>query len=195
MLKQPGGQANVLTSSLALIVCSPTLRPMKLVALFQALLLLSTTVLPEGRYLLAPGAVCEDGCKCTTESREAGMCCCSQNKSAATKSDKTANSCCAAGGDSQVESCCSKNDTTKTCCQTKSRSTRKQNSPVWGIVGQCPCGSDSAEVHVLCMPRTRVQHASLQSPLQRHCVIDVDDESCSPQLPAPATPPPQNHSC
>ena len=186
---------------------------MKLAAALQILLLLATTLLPEGRYSLAPGGSCAETCGCSKESRSAGSCCCSKKaalpKAAGTASAKSccasAKSCSASGKVADTKSCCQKAASTarcgraasaaRTCCQQKDAGTGKQSSPPWSVVSQCPCGTDSAELHVVCMPRTRAISCAVQSQPETCERLVVTDDMCSPLPPAPATPPPQSFPC
>ncbi|APZ94221.1 hypothetical protein Fuma_03845 [Fuerstiella marisgermanici] len=172
---------------------------MKLLALIQALLLLTTSLVPEGRVLLSGGS-CAGECGCSADSRRSGTCCCSTAPPSESSRDSSdADSCCQSGKSERVNSapasCCSRKGAPKSCCSEDS-SPRKQREPTpdWGMISTCGCGEYSATL-VLHAPRTVVRGVRVQGTYARPESSLTIDECCNAERSAPATPPPKSSSC
>lgn len=172
---------------------------MKLLALIQALLLLTTSLVPEGRVLLSGGS-CAGECGCSADSRRSGTCCCSATPSSESSGDASdTSSCCQAGkldaADSVASSCCNRKGAPKSCCSENS-SPRKQREPTpdWGVITTCGCGEYNATL-VLHAPRTVVRGVRVHSAHARPESCLTVDDACTAERSAPATPPPKSSSC
>jgi len=163
---------------------------MKLLAVFQIVLLLATCVVPEGRHLLARSSGCANNCGCSEESRRAGNCCCAgkettDSESAASETSRKA--CCQRAEKASKKSCCQ----SSACC-TKSTTTEGNDPPKGVQISTCPCGGDVYEVMVIMMPRVpplRVHLAAAADIAAWCCSTDDRFESDRPE---PESPPPQN---
>lgn len=158
---------------------------MKLLALFQILLLLGTALLPEGRIDISGG-----GCGCSAESRASGRCCCSE----------AANSCCA-GSVAESRSKDSSLVPLRSCCQRKTTSacwkpladslTERRTQPESETMSRsCPCGATSAELAIVRMPRLRplgvtVGGAELPESLVSSGVMGFGRHRETPPVPPP----------
>ena len=168
-------------------------RFMKLFAILQILLLVGTSLLPEGPYLRGPSSQCANGCGCTAETRRAGQCCCTRRQTA---------SCCDKSAASK--SCNSKRAPGRSCCSTRSKSAatgtpksrryakqhRTPKSPN-GLVSGCPCGGPSPGLHLLHMPRDTPDYATLLNGYSFCAPLVVSNDVYSPFTSLPPTPPPK----
>jgi len=114
----------------------------KLLALIQIVVLLSTLLIPEGHTSVSSG-----GCGCSTSERTAGTCCCSTGTGsccsvASLKADKGKPSCCQkAKAEKQTPT---KSPKAQSCCSKKATGT--------GIRSSCPCGG-TTQFAIALMPR------------------------------------------
>ncbi len=172
---------------------------MRILALIQALLLLTTSLVPEGRVLLSGGS-CAGECGCSADSRRSGTCCCSTAPSSdSSRKTSDADNCCQAerpdAADSTASSCCNRKGATKSCSSDDSGSRiRREPTPDWGMISTCGCGEYSATL-VVHAPRTVVRGVRVQSAYAcPESCLTVDD-GCTAERSAPATPPPKSFSC
>lgn len=190
--------------------CSSSLAPrlnMRLFALLQIALLLTTSILPEGRMLLSQAQVCSDGeCGCLAESRRNGTCCCSTKS----RDERDSESRCRQSGDEATSEdstsvCCSRKvksrpseDCHEACCSTKpSPATRydKAADVLETAVSGCSCGGNSPVVWVCHMPRTLPTRVPSPAFTWTHEVnVPVDDRR-QRKVDEPPAPPPDNACC
>ncbi len=172
---------------------------MKLLALLQTLLLLTTSLIPEGRVMMAGAGACTGECGCSSESREAGNCCCSkaeQEQPAKSQERETARTSCCKKATPSEKTCCSGKSSLRPCCSKSNDSDGNRDAvPECGVISTCPCGSSFVDASVIHGPRTVVTRVQIQSGRNwiRSCTIL--DDCCSPERPAPATPPPKSSTC
>lgn len=164
---------------------------MRILALLQIVLLLATSLVPEGRHLLSAKTQCGSDCACSAESRQAGTCCCSgKTKASDVDADtdaepaKGCSNCKAAVA--KATECCSQ---TKSCCKAGPRS-GKSNCHQEAI-SACPCGSDAYELVVITMPRTGPLRVHLESPCNVEMPSTILDERCDSAISEPESPPPK----
>ena len=192
--------------------CPSSLAPrlnMRLFACLQIALLLTTSILPEGKILLSQAQVCNDGeCGCSAESRQNGTCCCSTKKERGERDSecRSGQSGDEATADNSASVCCSKESLTgkpsenssETCCSTKpSPASRcdKATDVLMSAVSGCSCGGDSPVVWVCHMPRTLpVRIPSPALALTQEVNVLVDDQR-QPKVDEPPTPPPDDRVC
>lgn len=178
---------------------------MRLIALLQIALLLTTSILPEGRILMSQSRMCDGGeCGCSAEARNGGTCCCTIK----TQGDRESDDRCEqnSDGDATVAEstgrCCSlttrQDDSARDSCSTKAAPIAGCGQPTDALVGtvsSCACGEDSPGVWVSHMPQTMpilvtapeiTFTGSLKAPVddQRHRKVDK-----------PPTPPPNAIFC
>ena len=176
---------------------------MRIVAFIQAILLLTTSLIPEGRVLLGGHEACAGECGCSAESRREGTCCCSSAKQSPSAdcnaSGKASKSCCSAASEDKSSAvtnyCCSKSASPRSCCSSKGGgNSKRQPSPRWGVISTCGCG-EYAATSILHAPRTVVSGVRVQGSHDRIEACLIFDQRCNAERPAPATPPPKSSSC
>lgn len=143
---------------------------MKLIAIFQILILLTSVIIPEGAHRIVRGCSCGDDCQCSSETKTAGTCCCgtkpsetaSANKSSCCQSkDETSRSaCCSKPPKTDSPSCCQKPDSPKSCCEAPTSSEAIKTAccdPQTG--GRQICGRKNSQGS-----NSRHSHDSISSP-------------------------------
>ena len=122
----------------------------KLLSLIQIAVLISTSLILEGRT-----SVFTDGCDCSTSERTTGTCCCSKGTGnccsvASLKANKEKSSCCQkAKAEKQT---LTESPKAQSCCSKKATST--------GIRSSCPCGRSTTQFAITLMPRLLIPATS-----------------------------------
>jgi len=183
---------------------------MRLMAVFQIVLLLVTCVVPEGRHLLARSQGCSNDCGCSEESRKAGACCCSGKSTASRQQESYAegqNPCCRVAASRRQEAECQQvsgcencrqskscDDAESPCCQ-RSKSTVSQQRPATPEIVACPCGGENFELTVITMPRTRTFRVAVNHLPALLATCELSDQRATCWRLPPESPPPKNLPC
>lgn len=144
---------------------------MKLIAVLQVLILLTSVVIPEGSHVVMRGCECGDNCQCSEESRQAGKCCCgtkgsgntSRERSCCQSSDKHQSpapmECCGNPQSKDVEKseCCQqrKQAVDGSCCGTSNSGCGTQSDGGSDLELGCGCKQIAVQIMVILMPRLR----------------------------------------
>lgn len=178
---------------------------MRLLALLQIALLLTTSILPEGRMLMSRAQTCDGGeCGCSSESRNNGTCCCSTK----TQSDGELESHCAQNTADAVTvadstgHCCSQTTVESTSTE-DSRPTKplpsagcdKPTESLAATVSSCPCGGELPAVWVSHMPQTLAVRVPAPAVTCTQSLRTHIDAQRRPKVDEPPTPPPNATVC
>ncbi len=177
---------------------------MRPLAFLQIALLLTTSILPEGRILMSQAHGCSDGkCECSAKSQQNGSCCCSAKK----QDEEDSESRCGhhdgkASSDDAARVCCStasaKSELSEECCLTESSSVgscEESASDSIATVSSCPCNADSPVVWVCHLPRTLPTRVPAPAIVWTRELNTLGDDRRVRQVDAPPTPPPDNMPC
>ena len=190
---------------------------MKLIAIFQILILLTSVVVPEGAYRVVRGCSCGDNCQCSSETKQSGACCCGTKASepdakpggscCQSKSKNTQPACCSTPAKTTSVSCCPKTDSSKSrfcstqgnhkSCESQNRNPSHQRQPSHEPVEDklsSTCGCTEVIIHltVVLMPRLRPSTVCLDDSLFFVDRLPLVSDSTLTNSRLPEVPPPQN---
>lgn len=154
---------------------------MKLQALLQIFVLLSTTIIPNGHCFVTAG-----GCGCSSSQRADGTCCCSAGPSACCSTGKAApqkGSCCSAKKPADT-------DETESASSDVCRRDRSDRDTATGYHSLCPCGGP-ASVAILLMPRIQTEVTERPGLHEADRLLACDQPDPGRLREAPAPPPPR----
>jgi hypothetical protein len=180
---------------------------MRLLAFLQIALLLTTSILPEGRILMSQAQTCDGGeCGCSAESRNNGTCCCSTKA----QSDRESESLCAQNTAGEVTvagstgHCCPQttvaSNPTEDSCPPKPKPKPiarcgQPTEPRTATVSSCLCGGELPVVWVSHMPQTLPVRVSTPAVTGTQSLKASSDEKRRPKADEPPTPPPNATVC
>ncbi len=178
---------------------------MRLLAFLQIVLLLTTSIFPEGRMLMSQSVTCSTGeCDCSAELRRNGSCCCSSDKRV--ESDSVAR--CQQTGDhdsgvaESAGSCCARKTEKNTAAgincaakQTPVASNEQFAEVLITTVSACPCDSDSQVVWVSHMPRMLPVCVPAAVITWTQGLTALIDDQRRRKVDEPPTPPPNSTVC
>lgn len=184
---------------------------MKWLAVIQMLLLIGTSIVPDG-YRPTAATQCAGQCGCSKQQREKGSCCCSGTRSSSDRSDddhpttkKTSTSCCSRSESSRdnfkaSSSCCSASDhdaaNSERCCSKKSgSSTGRTHIPAKPQIGRCPCGDASIAASVLHAPRVAPLRTQIPCSVLQPQIVMMDGGRVLCERDQPPVPPPRRSCC
>ena len=178
---------------------------MRLLALLQIALLLTTSILPEGRMLMSQAQTCDSGeCGCSTESRNNGTCCCSTKTQSDSESESHSaqNTAVKVTVADSTEHCCSQTTVESTSaedsCATKPSPIAGCGQPTESLtatVSSCPCGGELPAVWVSHMPQTLAVRVPAPAVTCTQSLRTHIDEERQPNVDEPPTPPPNATVC
>lgn len=182
---------------------------MKFSALLQIVLLLITSLIPEGRLALTQSSDCRGTCACSAQARHNGACCCTHRKTSRSDTGRQPRRCCehrssgrTSGSGTEARSCCSgksgahkiRSDTHRNPAAPAPPARERAGLPQ-GMIVSCPCGGDASATLVLHAPRTAVSRAQLTCLPDFFVAYVPVSEGCAPAGDPPDRRPPKSHSC
>lgn len=174
---------------------------MKLIAVFQILILLISVIIPEGAHQIMRGCSCGDDCQCSSEIKQAGTCCCSEPSSEAADTKKSGCcqpkiSTCCSKPKKQIQdrppACCQKSDSAKACCSPQNSDTNSASSRDSVMAPSCGCQEVVIHLTVVLMPRLKPSTLFLNDPLLAVDRLTTVSDSILANSLLPEVPPPKN---
>ncbi len=166
---------------------------MRILATIQILLLLMTTLLPEGRFPVLAMS-CDSTCGCSAESKESGPCCCTRSKKSTAKATTSRSCCSGQSRKTNKPKCCSGHSNRPS---QEKHDSRPRDRDLIGkmVVEKCPCGSDDAGFAVVHSPRNSAVNAQVQTTQDRCALNTLTSKDRTAEGHPPDVPPPQLSCC
>lgn len=159
--------------------------PMKLVAVLQVLILLTSVIIPEGQHAVVRGCECRDNCECSEESRQSGTCCCGkQQQDKQPEANSNPGSCCPKNLQTKKKSCCSTNVAATACG-------KPDSEPQDDSIG-CGCKQTVVQILVTLMPRLRPSSTTMNGHPEVIEILSQVSDQILQNVRLPEVPPPKN---